>query len=101
MTSAAVRSLERARRLRGKSLLEQSRSKLIQIVHTNELPVGDAAVEQTAVVPQPRLSVVDLPPEPQENTGRRKRRSKDGADRFSNRKPITEVLHDIYDDAAR
>ena len=101
MTSAAVRSLERARRLRGKSLLEQSRSKLIQIVHTNELPVGDAAVEQTAVVPQPRLSVVDLPPEPQENTWRRKRRSKDGADRFSNRKPITEVLHDIYDDAAR
>jgi len=102
MTSAAVRSLERARRLRGKSLLEQSRSQLIQIVHTNELPAGDAATEQAAtIVPQPRLSVVDLPPEPQENAGRRKRRSKDGADRFNNRKPISEVLHDIYDDAAR
>lgn len=101
MTSAAVRSLERARRLRGKTLLEDSRSKLIQIVHTAELANGDAA-EQKPVMPQPRLSVVDLPPEPEDKNGgvgRRKRKSKDG-DRFNNRKPISEVLHDIYDDTA-
>jgi hypothetical protein len=107
MTSAAVRSLERARRLRGRSLLEESRSKLIHIVHSAELPEAKAAdADGRGDVQAPRLSVVDLPPEqpegqPQQNngnSGRRRKKSKDGADRFSDRKPISEVLHDIYDD---
>jgi hypothetical protein len=105
MTSAAVRSLERARRLRGRSLLEDSRSKLIHIVHTNELTEGAQPTtgESTDVTPV-RTSVVDLPLEQprieENNQGRRKKRSKDGAERFSDRKPISEVLHDIYDKGA-
>jgi len=103
MTSAAVRSLERARRLRGRTLLEDSRSKLIHIVHANELADGaqNSADAMDNVVPV-RTSVVDLPleqPRHEDNIDpqRRKRRSKDNAERFSDRKPISEVLHDIYD----
>jgi hypothetical protein len=107
MTSAAVRSLERARRLRGKSLLEQSKqaaadtARATQIVEA--LPTSDE--QRLPHQHRDRVSVVDLPPERHADghegnngiLGKRRKRGRDAADRFNNRKPISEVLHDIYD----
>jgi hypothetical protein len=108
MTSSAVRSLERARRIRGKTLLEMSRDKvteaeqqarpqlaaepaapeeIIAAVYTN----GNHATEQPVQKEPPPAPQ----PAPQPHRRRRKERSED--DRFTNRKPISEVLHDIYD----
>jgi hypothetical protein len=106
MTSAAVRSLERARRLRGHTLLEDSRAKVVELPPPAELNgrVTEGLDVNDGARPLARVSVVDLPPEPQpaalDNNGktrRSRRRSKDAVDRFNNRKPISEVLHDIYD----
>lgn len=111
MTSAAVRSLERARRLRGKSLLEESRSKMEEAaaqaplleadktadpessnghLHDHVTPVS--VVDQRENEPRPRTE------KPDGLLGKRRSRSKEPSDRFGNRKPISEVLHDIYDD---
>ena len=102
MTSAAVRSLERARRLRGKSLLEDSRSKIVE-TPTEEQPLLEHGMNSNASPgPNGHVSVVedrDQPPAAvNQNGGKRRRRSKDTDDRFGDRKPISEVLHDIYDD---
>jgi hypothetical protein len=108
MTSAAVRSLERARRLRGKSLLEESRLKMEQSEQNDtqtQLLEADKTNGSSPVHRGP-VSVVDQrefdqPPRREKTDGllgKRRSRSKDPNDRFGNRKPITEVLHDIYDD---
>lgn len=112
MTSSAVRSLERARRIRGRSLLEISRQKvteaeqqarpqlnpesaktenIIAAVYSN----GHDVTEET-VAPQPlpddeRHERRPTPP------SRRKRKDASDEGRFTDRKPISEVLHDIYD----
>lgn len=111
MTSAAVRSLERARRLRGNSLLEDSRSKLDQAAAQLSLLEGEHSqtpetsnghsngrVQPVSVVDQREQETQVKNEKPEGILGKRRSRSKDPADRFNNRKPISEVLHDIYDD---
>lgn len=114
MTSAAVRALERARKLRAKTLLEESRANV-------EKAAQAAAVEEVPS-PQPLLRAVQSITDPSDHanghhdaperseqrqsitaeTRERNVEHKRGApktkeEQFSNRKPITEVLHDIYD----
>lgn len=110
MTSAAVRSLERARRLRGRSLLEESRTKMEQSAAQAPLlesektfqpertngHVGDRT--QPVSVVDHRETEQQRNDKPEGLLGKRRSRSKEPADRFGNRKPISEVLHDIYDD---
>lgn len=115
-TSAAIRALERARRNRGKILLETSRAAVKELnrkkreatlelkKRKNEL--GESSVENALL-----KSVTD---ETLENAERRdvpltealnRRNGKSRStkketyseDAFANRKPISEVLHDIYD----
>lgn len=130
-TSAAIRSLERARRNRGKTILEESRRAL------DELSLKQLAAETAAAIKEEKEETVlkslftnesvkqtetvqnypeeqteenhsngflladyaDLvaknTEEPKKNSSRKK--SKKDSDQFANRKPITEVLHDIYD----
>lgn len=113
MTSAAVRSLERTRRLRGKALLEDSRVKFANGIPSSakaEIPssasIGRDHIEGVEVIavhdqtaPSER-SLFDAAPHPSETNGTNKKphRKKGGPeDAFADRKPITEVLHDIYD----
>jgi hypothetical protein len=105
MTSAAVRSLERARRLRGKALLEDSLGKIVE-------PAESPADHQAVLLESPQQnemanghpSIVTNSDNNHEartenhSSGRRRRKSKDADERFGNRKPISEVLHDIYDE---
>ena len=110
MTSAAVRSLERARRLRGRSLLEESRTKMEASAVQPTLIEGDKATHtengngRSTEHPEP-VSIVEQRGNEQQHSekpegilSKRRSRSKDPGERFGNRKPISEVLHDIYDD---
>lgn len=115
LTSASVRALERARKLRGRALLDESRS----IFAKNAIAVAELAPSNGATQPAPlreeerepdRRSVTDemfeafdraVGPQAQEEkklesakNGNAKRPKKDP---FVDRKPISEVLHDIYD----
>jgi hypothetical protein len=123
LTSAAVRALERARRNRGKALLEQSRE---QVKEQNRKK-RTIAIEQKkakAEIPesvQPEIvhikSVTDetfeKAPEEKEvknetvveilnsdngaNASNAPKKDKENDNPFAHRKPISEVLHDIYD----
>ena len=116
LTSAAVRALERARKLRAKTLLEQSRSKAAK----HEVPKlnGSAGGEITEIdysdqtVERPeRRSITEEVIQVKHENGRpfadsarltsrpieKKPVKSKKEDPFANRKPITEVLHDIYD----
>ena len=111
ITSSAVRALERARKNRGSSLLENSRSKLEiehaalpdaerqpgSVVDSNEQ--GDSAVAFTDHEQPP--NVTDFAPKAAflftNLTKRKKIRDKEIKDSQSDRKTISEVLHDIYD----
>jgi len=104
MTSAAVRSLERARRLRGRTLLDESRKRLEETAPPATLLEAERIPDNSHHEYRPvsaveshfdgsSRSVID-----NGSTGRRKKKAKDGEERFGNRKPITEVLHDIYDE---
>ena len=115
LTSASIRALERARRLRGRAILEQSRAAYVEsstrAAAAPQLPEDG----KTAVPQQPEIiDVVDSGVTASEERGygteqhaaeertSRFRGRKDGSkkekkDPFANRKPITEVLHDIYD----
>ncbi len=115
-TSAAIRSLERARKNRGKKLLEESRQKLDELKsqiessdrksfpvqsHTEKKEVNSTENVRTF------KSIVDEKPEREkketvnstQNVRRKltQRKKKNEDDPFGKRKPITEVLHDIYD----
>jgi len=106
LTSAAIRSLERARKLRGTNLLEDSRERF----SAGELSPGQVAAalpeasnaEENAV---PLVYTEELVPDDSslrtEHNGRTSEKSpkqvESAGDPFSNRKPITELLHDIYD----
>ena len=125
-TSAAVRALERARRNRGKVLLENSRVELKELNrkkreatleqkrHKAELAEAngrhESVVLQTTVekikepAPQNGRSLFDTSSETQSTNGEDKsekngkeNKSNSKEDLFANRKPISEVLHDIYD----
>ena len=87
LTSAAVRSLERARKNRGQKMLEFSREQLAK-GNVRELH-AEAVAQSNEDRPQPQ-SIIDISDAP---TPKRKRtpRSPD------NRQTISEVLHDIYD----
>ena len=95
LTSAAIRSLERARKLRATTLLEDNRTKF----SAGELSPGQVAAaqldpsnaEESSVVERDPLSSKNLSTDQGDHHG----------DPFSNRKPITELLHDIYDKNAR
>lgn len=110
ITSAAVRSLERMRRLRGKRILEESRT----CFSNGALPPADKDFSRMDLpFDETRRgsgeSFEDLFDEERKNdhgtavrdhdaSDRIKRRAdRPAADDFSNRKPISEVLHDIYD----
>jgi len=125
LTSAAVRALERGRKLRAKALLEESRAEVEKI--------AQAAPPEVAPSPQPQLKPVQSITEPaatnghshdahdqveerksvtddshvvtaesrEKNVERKRGAPKTKEEQFSNRKPITEVLHDIYDGNVR
>ena len=119
LTSASIRALERARRLRGKAILEESRTAYVQSaaqsVQRPELPEnGKSPIAQDLAVEVrsngKALSIIDRMDEPaepspqpaiqSETRSRRevsKKERKERKDPFADRKPITEVLHDIYD----
>lgn len=108
ITSAAVRSLERMRRLRGKRILEDSRTQFSSGV----LPPADKEFAEIEP-PMPEHehgnrnhNVIEAIFEREtqanpivEETDKVKRRveKKVSPEAFSDRKPITEVLRDIYD----
>ncbi len=120
-TSAAVRALERARRNRGKSMLENSRIELDKINQKKRESLQDQ-MNQPFELSEARenkntvrsfsednstqdfeQNVKSLFSDTNETNGSetvRRRRSKketSNDDPFVDRKPITEVLHDIYD----
>jgi hypothetical protein len=112
MTSAAIRSLERTRRLRGKTLLEDSRVKFANgIPNTAKAEITEASdgrdyVEKIEPVAYPESNAPTersffdssedtLSRAVSETKNPRKKRSPEDA--YADRKPITEVLHDIYD----
>ena len=118
-TSAAIRALERARRNRGKAILENSREGLMLLESKKEKAMLEQKnqIEKLAEVngnkSAPR-SIVDESPEKPESNGEQKNdpkqfvngggsktqteknnRPKDEV--FTNRQSISEVLHEIYD----
>lgn len=122
LTSASIRALERARRNRGKTMLEESRNFLAE---QNRMK-REARIErkkqkaeladkngETEILRSVTVEELENRAENQkeqfENVGlldyqnggetenRRKKEKKTEENPFANRKPITEVLHDIYD----
>lgn len=116
-TSAAVRALERARRNRGKSLLENSRLELEKQTQEKRALLqeqsSNGAAQNRSVVSRDEesenensfeensRSLFSSDGEIRKSTPSTKRnrnkRSKSKEDPFPDRKPISEVLHDIYD----
>jgi hypothetical protein len=120
-TSAAVRALERARRNRGKSLLESSRDQLresefkkteaeLERKQQKELAEKNDSKPFASIVSDIVQKEVEFQTQKQNseeqsikqnncNEPKRERRKRDKSndDPFANRKPISEVLHDIYD----
>jgi hypothetical protein len=124
-TSAAIRALERARRTRGKALLEQSRAAVaemekeeqVKAQERKELKNGgifgaDAQTEQKQTAQEPEKPLVaetqehpfhflDMSDHPidtrQSEEKENSQREEENKDVFANRKPISEVLRDIYD----
>lgn len=110
LTSAAVRALERGRKLRAKTLLEESRTKApvtkpvaeasrpAQPEYQNGgfIPLLDAPMEARSSSNARSNEPENYGEEPTRNGGRKKTK-KTKEDPFANRKPISEVLHDIYD----
>lgn len=105
LTSGAVRSLERARRNRGKVLLAESS----ELAHNSPIPEvipvqaeNDARIIGSIVEATPNVFDIDSAKTKSVNSTpakqkRRPRTSEEMDDAFANRKPITDVLHDIYD----
>lgn len=114
-TSAAIRALERARRNRGKALLEQSRVEFKeQKKQRREATLEQKKQKELAERNAENAAVQSVTSEPIENGNQKSvphydtvnsqnlngksRKSETSNDEFyANRKPITEVLHDIYD----
>ena len=111
MTSAAIRTLERLRRNKGAGLLEESRRKAPVVKKAKELEEharnGSEAAREGSREEEEILSTVtesgrrDSEEERRSSRSSVTRRMRKGTRRdpedFSDRKPITEVLHDIYD----
>ncbi len=110
LTSAAVRALERARKLRGKTLLEESRHQFsaIPVVVESQAALGAAdrngyiyESQDEASGNESSDSYTSSPNEARAdqdgNDPRRTRSNPAAPDPFVDRKSISEVLHDIYD----
>ena len=122
LTSASIRALERARRNRGITILEESRNFLAEQNRKKrearierkkqkaELTDKNGETEILRSVTVEELeNRAENEKEPFENVGlldyqnggepenRRKKENKTEENPFANRKPISEVLHDIYD----
>lgn len=112
LTSAAVRALERSRKNRGRSLLADSRQQLEEANRRQEEVSFDKGLPAaTSVTGKPAAENVNGRPNGKENSDRplldrmqkAAERKEENAERkrdedpFTHRKPITEVLHDIYD----
>jgi hypothetical protein len=112
LTSAAVRALERSRKNRGRSLLEDSRQQIEEANRQEEKVFDRGLPAGTSITDQPAGENVNGRPNGNENRDRplldrmqkaveRKEENADkrrgDEDPFTHRKPITEVLHDIYD----
>jgi tetratricopeptide (TPR) repeat protein len=115
LTSAAVRALERARRNRGKVLLEDSRRQIEEALRRKQeaiaekkVPVG--VIEGMFASDSAEVFSDDSNMKPAGNEKRpvdtrtravfeeeRAARKKEEEDPFTNRQSISEVLHDIYD----
>jgi tetratricopeptide (TPR) repeat protein len=123
-TSAAIRALERARRNRGKAILENSRAelKLLNGKKRKAMAEQKKQIEKLAEVNQETAalqsafhpSVVDEPEKKPEQNGaafvevsriqnaivennHKEKNGNSNGDPFANRQSISEVLHDIYD----
>ena len=114
-TSAAIRALERARRNRGKALLEQSRvefkeqkkqrreatleqKKQKELAERNAVSAVMPSVTNEAIEHAGQQSIPHFDAANHQNSnGNSRKKDKSGDEPFANRKPITEVLHDIYD----
>lgn len=113
LTSAAVRALERIRRFRGPTLLEESRNAFANyeprpLTEANRdtergerLGFADTESESGVLVPNDSRTAV-LQSDAESKSGVRvkaQNMAESSADdsRFISRKPISEVLHDIYD----
>jgi tetratricopeptide (TPR) repeat protein len=109
MTSAAVRALDRARKLRGRLMLEESRAlyvasqakaedrALLDGSQDNSAAPGTGNGRRSVTEPlEEDLSPSLKAPRPA-GPSKRKGSSREKADPYANRKPISEVLHDIYD----
>lgn len=112
LTSAAVRALERSRKNRGRTLLEDSRQQVEEADRRQEEASFDKGLTAgTSITDQPAAENFNGRPNGNENRDRplldrmqkaaeRKEENaekKRDEDPFTHRKPITEVLHDIYD----
>ncbi len=118
-TSAAIRALERARRNRGKFLLENSRIELKELnrkkhqaaleqkkqkelaeQNGNSITLqnnSDESAEQNAGNVKSFMDANNSNAQNAENKNGKEKRKKSKDELFANRKPISEVLHDIYD----
>lgn len=114
LTSNAVRSLERARKLRGPALLEESRAKyanpepakLPEAAPVENRGADSATPDFTGVrqsitedIVEVRVSHDNLPHTEEQGSPRRRQKhaKSDPEGVFLDRKPISELLHDIYD----
>jgi hypothetical protein len=108
LTSSAVRALERARKLRAKTLLEESRTKFAEHPPVPETQKVLSAPEAISVTYQTNgttanggeekeATVEDTAREQNQRQPRSRKARKENSDPYSDRKSISEVLHDIYD----
>lgn len=121
LMSSAVRALERARRNRAKSLLENSRDAIreadfkkaeveLERKHQKELaeqnqPKPFVSIVSDSVQKEIEYQTKQQISEEQDDKStngsisktQKRKKEKSGDDLFANRKPISEVLHDIYD----
>ncbi len=119
-TSAAIRALERARRNRGKTMLENSREGLMMLESKKEKAMleqqnqieklseinSEGKTAPKSIVDEPHEKsappdVQKIAAKPLQNGGERRnapeKNGRSNEEMFANRKPISEVLHDIYD----
>jgi hypothetical protein len=116
LTSAAVRALERARKVRGKMLLEQSRTAFATgdpvqlngyaeaaILAENERNNGSPTDHHDAAIAkfEPSPATIDaafIQNNDDRSSSRKKRAGKrTKEEEYANRQPISDLLHDIYD----
>ncbi len=110
LTSAAVRALERARKMRGKTLLEESRQKFSELPASNldqrsAIGTSDGGGNPNSVTAfhtgigsdeAEKRAEMRLVKSGNGTTGPAKKQAAQ-EDQYADRKSISEVLHDIYD----